>query len=98
MFCTPKYDENIMNIITANDTKLTPLIDLIEAGLKETSELMINIDGKNRFVIMEVDHYQQLQEVQCLTAWQESKHEVAQGLFHTDINLHLEKIRQAIKA
>jgi hypothetical protein len=87
-----------MNIITANDTKLSPLIALIEAGLKETSELMINVEGKNRFVIMEVAHYQQLQEVQCLTAWQESKHEVAQGLFHTDINQHLEKMRQAIES
>ena len=35
------YDETIMNIITANDTKLSPMIALIEAGLKETSELMI---------------------------------------------------------
>lgn len=87
-----------MNIITANDTTLSPLIALIEAGLKETSELIINIEGKNRFVIMDVEHYQQMQEAQCLTAWEESKHEVAQGLFHTDINQHLEKMRQAIES
>lgn len=86
-----------MNTVAVSDTQLIPLIALIESGLKKTPELMISIEGKNRFVIMEVEHYQQLQEIQCLTAWQESKYEITQGAFHTDINQHIGKIRQAIE-
>lgn len=82
-------------MITANELK-TGGISLIEAGLKESPEVIISVEGKKRFVVMELEHYQQLQEAQYLAAWQETQQDIKDGNCHNDIDQHLEKIKQAI--
>jgi prevent-host-death family protein len=84
-------------MITANELK-TGGIALIEAGLKDSPEVIISVAGKNRFVVMAIEHYQQLQEAQYIAAWQETKQDIKEGEFHNDIDQHLKKIKQAIES
>jgi len=56
------------------------------------------VEGKNRFVVMDVEHYQQLQDMQRLSLWQASEHDIATGAFHNDLELHLAKVKAAIES
>ena len=84
-----------MNIIPANELTTNGITSL-EAGLKDDSEAVITVAGKNRFVVMNFEHYQQLQELQRIAAWQEARQDITNGDFHTDIDQHIEKIKPAI--
>ena len=79
-----------MNIITA-DELTTNGITSLEAGLKNDSEAVITVEGKNRFVVMNFEHYQQQQDLQRIAVWQEARQDITNGDFHTDINQHIEK-------
>ncbi len=84
-----------MNIITADELTTNGIASL-EAGLKDDSEAMITVEGKTRFVMMNFEHYQQLQDLQRIAAWQEAGQDITNGDFHTEIDRHIEKIKQAI--
>ena len=86
-----------MTTITANELGVDG-IALIEAGLKKTSEIVISVEGKNRFVVMDVEHYQQLQDMQQLSLWQASEHDIATGAFHNDLERHLARVKAAIES
>lgn len=84
-----------MNIITANELTTNGIASL-DAGLKDDSEALITVEGKNRFVVMNFEYYQQLQDLQLIASWQETRQDITNGDFHTGIDRHIEKIKQAI--
>ena len=77
MFRFPKI---AMLPITANDLK-TKGITAIESTLAEQSEAMISVRGKDRFVVMDVAHYNYLRECELEAALAQSRADVAAGRF-----------------
>ena len=69
-----------MQPITANDLK-TKGIAAIESTLAEQSEAMISVRGKDRFVVMEVEHYNYLRECELEAALAQSRADIAAGRF-----------------
>ena len=66
--------------ISANDLK-TKGVASIEASLAESSEAMISVRGKNRFVVMDIDHYQYLRECELEAALAQTRADLAAGKF-----------------
>jgi len=69
-----------MSHISANDLK-TKGISAIEAALEGHPEAYISVRGKERFVIMDVDHYHYLRECELDTALAETRADLAAGRF-----------------
>lgn len=66
--------------INANDIK-TKGIAAIEAALTDQTEATISVRGKNRFVIMNLSHYQYLRECELVAALAETRADLAAGRF-----------------
>lgn len=64
--------------ISANDLK-TKGVAAIEAGLEQQPEVVISVRGKERFVVMELEHYHYLRECELEAALAETRADLAAG-------------------
>ena len=69
-----------MSHISANDLK-TKGVAAIEAVLSEHAEAIVSVRGKDRFVVMDMAHYQHLRECELEAALAQSRADVAAGRF-----------------
>ena len=69
-----------MQPITANDLK-TKGITAIESTLAEQTEAIISVRGKDRFVVMDIEHYNYLRECELEAALAQSRADIAAGRF-----------------
>jgi len=81
-----------MNAIDANDLK-TYGVSIIETALAKTSEIAISISGKQRFVVMDIEKYQDLQELELEIALIQVKADITAGHYTTEsVDAHLQKL------
>lgn len=66
--------------ISANDLK-TRGVAVIEATLTDHPEAIVSVRGKDRYVVMDIDHYHYLRECELMAALAESKADLAAGRF-----------------
>lgn len=66
--------------ISANDLK-TRGVAVIEARLTDHPEAIVSVRGKDRYVVMDIDHYHYLRECELMAALAESKADLAAGRF-----------------
>lgn len=69
-----------MPSITANDLK-TKGVAAIEAILEQQPEAIISVRGKDRFVVMDLEHYHYLRECELDVALAETRADLAAGRF-----------------
>ncbi len=79
------------------DVSITQLtnqdISLIENNLSEDNELIITVDGEERFVIMRNEHYQYLRECELEVALYQSKSCLENGDFVIEsVDEHIKRI------
>ena len=67
-----------MTHISANDLK-TKGISAIELALSSSSEAMVSVRGKDRFVVMDIAHYHYLRECELDAALAETRADLAAG-------------------
>lgn len=67
-----------MNIISANELK-TRGISAIEQALAQEPEAIVSVRGKDRFVVLELAHYQHLRECELEVALAEARADVTAG-------------------
>ena len=48
-------------ILTANDIK-TKGVSIFEKMMKKTDEIIINVRGKNKYVVLDIERYQEFRE------------------------------------
>ena len=70
----------IMTDISANELKIKG-ISAIQSALTEQPEATISVRGKQRFVVMDITHYQYLRECELLAALAESNADIAAGRY-----------------
>lgn len=81
-----------MNTITANQLK-TKGISAIESNLDNQSELVITVRGIEKFVVMDMQHYNYLRECELDTALHETKSEYLSGKFVTEsVEKHIKRV------
>jgi len=62
-------------MITANDLK-TKGVAVIQSALEEQAEAIISVRGQQRFVVVDIAHYQYLRECELSAAISESKADI----------------------
>ena len=67
-----------MSHISANDLK-TKGVAAIEAMLDEHDEAIVSVRGKDRFVVMDLEHYHRLRECELEAALAQARADVAAG-------------------
>ena len=67
-----------MNAISANELK-TKGVSAIQEVLDQQAEAVISVRGKQRFVVMDIAHYQYLRECELSAAISESKADIEAG-------------------
>ncbi|PKM37489.1 MAG: prevent-host-death protein [Gammaproteobacteria bacterium HGW-Gammaproteobacteria-10] len=76
-------------MITANDLK-TKGVACLEESLANQPEAVITVRGKESFVVMKIDHYHYLREMELEAALYEAKQDVSAGRFTKDnIDQHI---------
>ena len=65
--------------------------------LKQSNELIINVRGKNRYVVLDIERYESLRESELDSCFANVMKEIDTGKYTTDIDEHLSTIRDAIK-
>lgn len=83
-----------MNTITANQLK-TKGVTVIQNNLSENSELVITVRGKERFVVMDMKHYNYLRECELDAALHQAKADYQNGNYITEnVDAHIKRITQ----
>ena len=81
-----------MSHISANDLK-TKGVAAIEAVLSEHAEVIVSVRGKDRFVVMHIEHYHYLRECELSAALAESQADLAAGRFVKEsVDAHLRRL------
>ena len=79
--------------ITANDLKVKG-ITAIDEIVTSSTEVIITVRGRQKYVILPIDEYNQLREFELDAAIQESKRDIKEGKFYTGtIEEHLKRVR-----
>jgi hypothetical protein len=80
--------------ISANDLKVKGVAS-IEASLAEHSEAIISVRGKDRFVVMDIEHYHHLRECELEAALAQIQADIAAGHFVAESpEEHLARLEQ----
>ena len=83
-----------MNTITANQLK-TKGVSAIQSNLSENHELVITIRGKEKFIVMDIKHYNYLRECELDAALHQVKADYNDGNFITEtVEAHIKRISQ----
>lgn len=69
-----------MSSISANELK-TQGVSAIADALANAPEVMVSVRGKDRFVVMDIEHYHYLRECELTAALAESQADIAAGRF-----------------
>lgn len=81
-----------MNTLTANDLK-TRGVSAVEEGLRYNEELMISVRGQSRYVIMDIEKYNRLRELELAAAVAEARADYDAGRFTTEsVAEHVKKL------
>ena len=73
-------NNEINRMITANELK-TKGISVIQAELEQQTETVISVRGKQRFVVVDIEHYNYLRECELSAAIIESENDIKAGRF-----------------
>lgn len=80
------------NVITANELK-TKGVTLIDQITAENNEAIITVRGKNKYVVVSIEEYNQLREYELEAAIKESLDDVKNGkIYDESIEEHIKRI------
>ena len=78
--------------ITANDLKVKG-ITAIDELVPDNDGVIITVRGKEKYVVLSIDEYNQLRELELDAAIQESRNDIEEGRFKTgSISDHMSRI------
>ncbi|MDF1877543.1 type II toxin-antitoxin system prevent-host-death family antitoxin [Sulfurimonas sp. SAG-AH-194-L11] len=77
--------------VTANDVKQRG-VSLFGELLEKFDEIVVNVRGKKKYVVMDIERYKRLRALELDEAYREVMADVANGEYHTNVEKHLLKI------
>lgn len=81
-----------MTTISANELK-TQGVSAIAEALADALEATVSIRGKDRFVVMDMEHYRYLRECELTAALAESQTDIVAGRFvEESVDAHMERL------
>lgn len=83
-------------IVSANDIK-TKGVTLLDKLFESVSEVIINVRGKNKYVVIDIERYKQLRELELDRLYEETMRDIKDGRFKTQsVEEHLSELRNAL--
>lgn len=84
-------------ILTANEVK-TKGVSIFNSMLEKAQEIFINVRGKNEFVVIDVERYNKLRELELENAYQDALLDIEQKNFKIlGVEEHLAELENAIQ-
>ncbi len=81
-----------MNTISANQLK-THGVSVLAEGLKNEPEAMITVRGKDQYVVMRIEHYHYLREMELEAALLEARRDMKNGdVIHESAEAHVSRV------
>ncbi len=85
-----------MGSIAANELKTRGVASIAEK-LSEAPEAIITVRGKDRFVVMEIEHYRYLRECELEAALLEARQDVKEGrVVSESVAKHVKRLTNAV--
>jgi len=82
-----------MNTLTDNELKARGVL-AVEEGLKHDDELVISVGGQHRFVVMDIEKYNHLRELELAAAVDEAKAGYSAGHYITEtVAEHMQRVK-----
>ena len=78
-------------IISASEIKKHG-VSIFDKLFEKVDSIVVNVRGKNRYVVMDIDRYNELREYELQKAYEEVIEDIKNGDYHSDIKKHLEII------
>jgi PHD/YefM family antitoxin component YafN of YafNO toxin-antitoxin module len=92
MISVRQTEHTAMTTISANDLK-TQGVSAIADALEDAPEATVSVRGKERFVVMDLDHYRYLRECELSAALAESQADLAAGRFVKEtVDAHMKRL------
>jgi len=83
-----------MNAIAANELK-TRGVSALDEGLQNEPEAMITVRGKNQYVVMRIEQYHYLREMELEAALLEVRQDIKNGhAMHESAEAHVNRISE----
>jgi hypothetical protein len=87
-----RHRETAVTSISANHLK-TQGVSAITEALANAPEAMVSVRGKDRFVVMNIEHYHYLRECELTAALAESQADLAEGRFVKEsVDAHMKRL------
>jgi len=81
-----------MNTISANQLK-TRGVSVLAEGLKNEPEAIITVRGKDQYVVMRIEHYHYLREMELESALLEARRDIENGnVIHESAEAHVSRV------
>ena len=77
--------------VTANDVKQRG-VSLFGELLEKFDEIVVNVRGKKKYVVMDIERYKTLRTLELDNAYREVMEDVKNGDYHTNVKKHLAEI------
>jgi len=78
-------------VVTANEVKKRG-VSLFDELLKKFDEIIISSRGKNKYIVMDIETYEDFRAYRLDKAYKEVMEDVKRGDYHTDIDRHLREL------
>ncbi len=78
-------------IIRAGEVKKRG-VKVFDEALRNADEVVINIRGKDKYVVMDIERYKELRRKELDIAYMEVMNDIKNGRYHTDIERHIKEI------
>ena len=83
-------------IVSANDIK-TKGVTLLDKLFEKASEVIINVRGKNKYVVIDIERYKNLRTLELDRLYEETMNDIKEGHFKTQsVEEHLNELRNAL--
>lgn len=88
-------------VVMANEVKIKG-VSLFDTLLEKAEEIIINVRGKNKFVVVDIERYKALRILELDRAYEDSIADIKEGRYTTistkeQLNHYLEDLKNAIQ-
>lgn len=67
-------------VVMANEVK-TKGVSLFDSLLQKAEEIIINVRGKNKFVVVDIERYKELRALELDRAYQDAMNDIKEGRY-----------------
>lgn len=88
-------------VVMANEVK-TKGVSLFDSLLEKAEEIIINVRGKNKFVVVDIERYKELRALELDRAYQDAMNDIKEGRYEIlstreDLEAYFKELEHAIQ-